>query len=79
MQQPTKGTANAIIPMVIEVPPASDNRSLRYRINIAISVKGQKTWEVTCDGQGYTMEEILERSDEIVKQLELRYPMAGIT
>tara|TARA_Y100000310_G_scaffold333146_1_gene410082 strand:- start:2182 stop:2397 length:216 start_codon:yes stop_codon:yes gene_type:complete len=49
-------------------------RSLRYRVNVSTSVKGIKTWDVTCDGQGYTMEEILDRSDAIVTELDRRYP-----
>ena len=49
-------------------------RSLRYRVNVSTSVKGVKTWDVTCDGQGYTMEEILDRSDAIVAELDRRYP-----
>lgn len=49
-------------------------RSLRYRVNISISVKGIKTWECTVDGTGYTEAEILEKSDSLVKQLEKRYP-----
>ena len=49
-------------------------RSLRYRVNVSTSVKGIKTWDVTCDGQGYTMEEILDRSDAIVAELDRRYP-----
>ena len=49
-------------------------RSLRYRVNVSTSVKGVKTWDVTCDGQGYTMEEILDRSDAIVTELDQRYP-----
>jgi len=52
----------------------SVERSLRHRINISISAKGLRTWDCTTDGTGYTMEEILERSDALVQALELRYP-----
>jgi len=49
-------------------------KSLRYRVNIATSTKGIKTWECTVDGEGYEMDEILAKSDELVKKLEERYP-----
>ena len=54
--------------------PQGIQKSLRYRVNISISVKGVKTWECTTDGEGYTMEEVLERSERLVKALETRYP-----
>ena len=57
--------------------PEEIEKSLRYRINISISVKAVKTWDCTCDGNGFTMEEILERSDSLVKALEKRYPIKG--
>lgn len=50
-------------------------KSLRHRVNVSISTKGQKTWECTVDGDGYTMEEILAESDKLVAQLEKRYPV----
>lgn len=49
-------------------------KSLRFRVNVSISVKGQKTWECTTDGEGMTMEEVLAHSDALVKELERRYP-----
>ncbi len=49
-------------------------KSLRYRVNISISVKGVKTWDCTCDGTEYSEAEILEKSDSLVKELEKRYP-----
>jgi len=49
-------------------------KSLRYRVNIATSTKGVKTWECTVDGEGYEMDEVLAKSDELVKKLETRYP-----
>ncbi len=49
-------------------------KSLRYRVNVSISVKGQRTWECTTDGEGFTQEEILTESDKLVKALESRYP-----
>lgn len=49
-------------------------KSLRYRVNVSTSIKGIKTWECTCDGEGYTQEEILAESDKLVKALEQHYP-----
>jgi 20S proteasome alpha/beta subunit len=68
-----------LIDRVTDLEDAVDNahqahRSLRYRVNVSTSVKGVKTWDVTCDGDEYTMEEILERSDAIVAELDKRYP-----
>ena len=49
-------------------------KSLRYRINVSTSVKGVLTWDCTCDGQGFTKEELLAESDALVAQLKSRYP-----
>jgi len=49
-------------------------RSLRYRVNVSISVKGIKTWDCTVDGTEYSKEEILTESDLLVAELEKRYP-----
>ena len=49
------------------------NRSLRYRVNVSTSVKGVKTWDCTVDGEGYEMDEVLAKSDELVSKLEQRY------
>ena len=51
------------------------DKSLRYRVNVSISVKGVKTWDCTVDGEGYEMVEILLRSDELIARLEERYPI----
>ncbi len=65
-------------------------KSMRYRVNIATSVKGVKTWDCTVDGeykiddpnnslhQDYEMHDILERSDALVKELEMRYPIMEV-
>ena len=47
-----------------------EERALRRRVNVATSVKGVKTWDCTVDGTGYTEEEILEFSDNLVSRLE---------
>ena len=52
-----------------------NDKSLRFRVNVSTSVKGVKTWECTVDGEGYEMDEILTKSDELVKKLEQRYPI----
>jgi hypothetical protein len=49
-------------------------KSIRYRVNVATSVKGVKTWDATVDGENYTMEEILKESDKLVAELSHRYP-----
>lgn len=50
------------------------DKSLRYRVNVSQTSTGKRSWDCTVDGEGYTEEEILERSDSIVAQLERRYP-----
>jgi hypothetical protein len=52
-----------------------EERSLRYRVNVSTSVKGIKTFDCTVDGLGYDMDEVLAKSDELVKKLEKRYPI----
>jgi len=54
---------------------AEQTRSLRYRVNVSTSVKGVKTWDCTVDGEGYDMDEVLAKSDQLVKKLEDRYPI----
>ncbi|KKK94775.1 hypothetical protein LCGC14_2679450 [marine sediment metagenome] len=49
-------------------------KSLRYRINVSTSVKGILTWDCTCDGTGFSKEELLAESDALVGELKLRYP-----
>ena len=49
--------------------------SVRYRVNVSTSVKGVKTWDCTVDGDNMEMEEVLKRSDELVAELEKRYPL----
>ena len=55
----------------------SEERRLRYRVNVSISVKGVRTWDCTVDGEGFSMEEILTESDKLVMELEDRYPIQG--
>ena len=50
-------------------------QSLRYRVNVSVSVKGVKTWDCTVDGLGYEMDEVLNKSAELVGKLELKYPL----
>ncbi len=49
-------------------------KSLSYRVNVATSVKGIKTWDCTVDGEGYGMTHLLNLSDLLVSELEKRYP-----
>jgi hypothetical protein len=53
-----------------------EQRNLRYRVNVSISVKGIKTWDCTVDGEGWTQEELLEKSANLVEALEKKYPLA---
>ena len=46
----------------------------RYRVAISTSVKGIKTYDCTVDIQGASMEDVLKASDEIVAELDKRYP-----
>jgi len=57
-----------------QMPEGEITKGLRYRVNVSTSVKGIKTWDCTVDGEGFDMGEILERSDELVAELEKRYP-----
>ncbi len=52
----------------------SEERALRYRVNVATTSKGVKSFDCTVEGSGYVMAEILERSDALVAALEARYP-----
>ena len=54
-------------------------RSLRRRVNVSISTRGQRTWDTTVDGVGYSREEILAESDAMVQAMEARYPAAEAT
>jgi len=53
------------------------DRKIRYRIAISTSVRGIKTFDCTVDAEGLTQEEILKRSDDLVKELDARYPAGG--
>ena len=50
-------------------------KSLRYRIKVEITTKGVKTWDCTVEGDNYTQDEILAKSDQLVVELEKRYPI----
>ena len=50
---------------------------IRYRIAVSTSVKGVKTYDTTIDAEGLTQEEVLKRSDDLVKELDARYPPGG--
>jgi hypothetical protein len=51
--------------------------SLRRRVHVSISTKGQRTWDTTVEGTGYSEDEILAASDSLVREMEARYPAAG--
>ncbi len=50
-------------------------KSLRYRVNISRGMKGGYSLEATVDGEGDPQNDILILSDELVKELETRYPI----
>jgi hypothetical protein len=54
-----------------------EQKSLRYRVNVSTSVKGVKTWDCTVDGDGLSMQYVLDESDALVAELEKRYPITG--
>ena len=54
---------------------------MRYRVNAKTSVKGVITWDCTVEASGEDeshpsglMNLVLEKQDELVKALRLRYP-----
>jgi hypothetical protein len=49
-------------------------KSIRYRINTAISTKGQITWDCTAETTGYSRDDALAESDALVAELKKRYP-----
>jgi len=51
------------------------DKSLRFRVNIKETAKHDKYWDCTVDGDNYEMDEVLAKSDELVKKLEERYPI----
>ncbi len=53
---------------------AEIQKSVRYRINVATSVKGVKTWDATVDMENFSMEQTLAASDTLVAELNHRYP-----
>ena len=50
---------------------------VRYRIAVSTSVKGVKTYDTTVDAEGLPMQEVLAKSDALVKELDARYPAGG--
>ena len=49
--------------------------SIRYRINISRGMKGNVSYEATVDMEGHEMQDVLDHSDALVKELEIRYPI----
>jgi hypothetical protein len=51
----------------------------RIRINVSTSVKGVKTFDATVEhqGEGATIEAALAESDQLVAELDQRYPKEG--
>jgi len=53
-------------------------KSLRYRVAVSQTSTGKKSWDCTVDYDGATIEEVLERSDALVVELEKRYPAPDV-
>lgn len=49
-------------------------KSVRYRINISRGMKGGVSYEATVDCENYGMDAVLTASDDLVAELEKRYP-----
>ncbi len=50
-------------------------KSLRYRVLVSRGMKGGTSFEATVDGEGWDDDEILAKSDRLVRKLESRYPV----
>ena len=48
--------------------------SLRYRINISRGMGGKLSWDCTVDYEGGDMSDVLKLSDDLVAELQKRYP-----
>ncbi len=53
----------------------SEEKTLRIRTGVDVSVKGVLTWSCTIEGTGYSQEEVLIESDKLVAALKKRYPI----
>lgn len=51
-------------------------KSIRYRINISRGMKGNVSYEATVDMEGHEMQDVLDHSDALVQELEMRYPIS---
>ena len=49
-------------------------KTLRYRINVSQTSTGKKSWEATVDAEGFTQDLVLMLIDDLVAELESRYP-----
>ena len=52
----------------------TEEKSVRYRINIKETAKKDKYWECTVDLTGYEINDVLKASDLLVAELDKRYP-----
>jgi len=50
------------------------NKQIRFRINVSVSTRGVYTWDTTVDATGYTQDEVMLESKELVARLRLEYP-----
>jgi hypothetical protein len=51
-------------------------KNIRYRINVSRTSKGLYSYDCTVDAENYEMVDALRKSDELVAELNKRYPVA---
>lgn len=47
-------------------------------MNVEVSTRGVETWSSTCEGVGYTRDEVLAESDALVAALRQKYPVPKV-
>ena len=53
-----------------------ETRTWRHRINVSTTSKGAFSFDCTCEGAGFNLDEVLAESDRLVAELRARYPVA---
>jgi len=52
-----------------------EEKSLRRRVNVSVSVKGIVTWDCTIDATNFPEEDVLKESKSLVAALKAEYPV----
>jgi len=58
--------------------PEETQITKRYRTNVATSVKGVKTYDCTVETTGLSMKEHLAEHDQLVAEMDKRYPAVPV-